>query len=260
MSARIRTEDDYTVAIETALGGAMQNIVVGSEADGKAAIRYLKRCDGGRATFLPRSTVRGKELRESGLNQCPGFVGIASELVSCDPADAGIISSLLGRIVLVETLDHAVDMARKYQNRFKIVTLDGQVMNPGGSMTGGSASKSAGILSRANELQRLAQRAKALEAEIAQQDAALAEAARAAAQVEFERTALQGKLRQAEDDVLRAEGELQEGHGALYRTFRYHRELPPGAGFCCAAHRRRPGKAFPAGAGRFRRRGRGRPA
>ena len=229
VSARIRTEDDYTVAIETALGGAMQNIVVGSEADGKAAIRYLKRCDGGRATFLPRSTVRGKELRESGLAQCPGFVGIASELVRCDIADAGIISSLLGRIVLVETLDHAVDMARKYQNRFKIVTLDGQVMNPGGSMTGGSASKSAGILSRANELQRLAQRAKALEAEIAQQDAALAEAARAAAQVEFERTALQGKLRQAEDDVLRAEGELQKAtalYTALSDTIEsYRREL-----------------------------------
>src|SRR5699024_3537552 len=102
-------------------------------------------------------------------------------------------------------------------------------MNPGGSMTGGSASKNAGILSRANELQRLAQRAKALEAEIAQQDAALAEAARAAAQVEFERTALQGKLRQAEDDVLRAEGELQKAtalYAALSDTIEsYRREL-----------------------------------
>ena len=143
VSALIRTRDDFTVAIETALGAAMQNIVVGSEADGKAAIRFLKRCDGGRATFLPKSTIQGRALQERGLEQCPGFVGVAADLVEYDPAYTGVIGNLLGRIVLVENLDHAVEMARRFQNRFKIVTLDGQVMNPGGSMTGGSASKSA---------------------------------------------------------------------------------------------------------------------
>ncbi len=229
VSALIRTRDDFTVAIETALGAAMQNIVVGSEADGKAAIRFLKRCDGGRATFLPKSTIQGRALQERGLEQCPGFVGVAADLVEYDPAYTGVIGNLLGRIVLVENLDHAVEMARRFQNRFKIVTLDGQVMNPGGSMTGGSASKSAGILSRANELKRLEQAAKELDAKCRTMEGDLAEAARAAAQAEFERSALQGQLREAEDAVLRAEGEQRQAQallGALGETVgSYRREL-----------------------------------
>ena len=229
VSALMATDDAYTVAIETALGAAMQNIVVDSEADGKAAIRFLKRCDGGRATFLPLSAIRGKRLSEPRLEGQPGFVGVAAALVRCEERYRSVVESLLGRIVVVETLDHAVDMARQYQNRFKIVTLDGQVMNPGGSMTGGSASKSAGILSRANELGRLRQRAKALAADIADKRSKLDEAARAAAQVEFERSALQGKLRQAEDDVLLARGEMEKAQALrealLETTESYRREL-----------------------------------
>ena len=229
VSSLLRTQDAYTVAIETALGGAMQNIVVDSEADGKAAIRFLKRCDGGRATFLPKSTIQGKTLQERGLDQCAGFVGVAADLVEADGAFQGIVRNLLGRIVLVENLDDAVAMARQFQNRFKIVTLDGQVMNPGGSMTGGSASKSAGILSRANELQRLQTQAQQMEADCKTQEAQLAEAARTVAQAEFERSALQGKLREAEDGVLRAEGETRQAQAlldALTETIAgYRREL-----------------------------------
>lgn len=229
VSSLIRTQDAYTVAIETALGAAMQNIVVGNESDGKAAIRFLKRCDGGRATFLPRSSIQGKSLQERGLDQCAGFVGIAADLVEAEPAFQGIVSNLLGRIVLVETLDDAVEMARRYQNRFKIVTLDGQVMNPGGSMTGGSASKSAGILSRANELQRLQAQTQKMEADCKAQEAQFAEVSRTVAQAEFERTALQGKLRAAEDAVLRTEGEARQAHAlliALEETIAgYRREL-----------------------------------
>ena len=229
VSSLIRTDDDYTVAIETALGAAMQNIVVATEDDGKAAIRHLKRCDGGRATFLPVNTIKGRALQEQGLEACSGFVGIASALVSFDPAYRGIMENLLGRIVLVETLDHAVQMARKYQNRFKIVTLDGQVMNAGGSMTGGSASRSAGILSRANELTRLEEKEQQLKHKLDTQEAQLTEAARAAAQVEFELTAVQGQLRQAEDDVLRAEGQARQANAlveAITENIRsYEREL-----------------------------------
>ena len=153
VSRLIRTEDSYTVAIEIALGGAMQQIVVDSESDGKAAIAYLKRTGGGRATFLPLSNIQGRTLQESGLESCRGFVGIASDLVSCDGKYRNIVENLLGRTVIVSDLDAAIAMSRKYHNRFKIVTLDGQVMNPGGSMTGGSVNKDAGILSRANELE-----------------------------------------------------------------------------------------------------------
>ena len=229
ISSLIRTDDDYTVAIETALGASMQNVVVGTEEDGKAAIRYLKRCDGGRATFLPLNTIRGKALQEQGMERCPGFVGVASELVRYDKAFEGAIRNLLGRIVLVDTLDHAVQMARTYQNRFKIVTLDGQVMNAGGSMTGGSASRSAGILSRANELTRLQEKAKKLAATLKSKETELAEAARSAAEVEFELTTIQGRLRQAEDDVLRAEGQARQAAAlveALDENIRsYEREL-----------------------------------
>ena len=229
VSSLIRTEDDYTVAIETALGASMQNVVVGTEDDGKAAIRFLKRCDGGRATFLPLNTIRGRMLQEQGLERCAGFVGVAADLVHYDGAFEGIVRNLLGKIVLVETLDNAVSMARKYQNRFKIVTLDGQVMNAGGSMTGGSASKSAGILSRANELTRLQEREKQLHEQLKNKEAELAEAVRAAAQVEYELTAVQGRLRQAEDDVLRAQGQTQQARALLealdQNIHSYEREL-----------------------------------
>ena len=138
-----------------ALGAAMQQIVVGTEQDGKAAIGYLKRTGGGRATFLPMSNIQGRSLQETGLENCRGFVGIASELTASDEKYRGIVENLLGRTVIVSDMDAAIAMAQKSRGRFKIVTLDGQVMNPGGSMTGGSVNKEAGILSRANELEKL---------------------------------------------------------------------------------------------------------
>lgn len=125
----------------------MQQIVVGTEQDGKAAIGYLKRTGGGRATFLPMSNIQGRSLQETGLENCRGFVGIASELTASDEKYRGIVENLLGRTVIVSDMDAAIAMSQKYRGRFKIVTLDGQVMNPGGSMTGGSVNKEAGILS-----------------------------------------------------------------------------------------------------------------
>ena len=210
VSRLIKTEDGYTVAIEIALGAAMQQIVVGNEQDGKAAISYLKRTGGGRATFLPMSVVTGRSLQESGLESCRGYVGIAAELVSCDSRYRGIIENLLGRIVIVETLDNAIAMAGKYKNRFKIVTLDGQVMNPGGSMTGGSMNKDAGILSRANELEKLTDREKRLQDQVLIGDADLREAQRLVDQVEFQMTTAREQLRQAEDEVLRLEGQEKQ--------------------------------------------------
>ena len=138
VSRLIRTEDSYTVAIEIALGAAMQQIVVGTEQDGKAAIGYLKRTGGGRATFLPLSNIQGRSLQENGLENCRGFVGIASQLTASDEKYRGIVENLLGRTVIVSDMDAAIAMSQKYRGRFKIVTLDGQVMHPGGSMTGGS--------------------------------------------------------------------------------------------------------------------------
>ncbi len=210
VSALIRAEDAYTTAIETALGAAMQNIVVETDDDGKAAITMLKRRDGGRATFLPLGAVSGKRMTAGEFSAQRGYVGIASELVACEARYRGVVESLLGRTVIAETLDDAVKMARSTGSRVRIVTLDGQVMNAGGSMTGGSASKSAGVLTRANERKRmqalceqLRERQRALRADF---DAA----ASAAAKTEFELSTVQGQLREAEDEVLRRTEELKQ--------------------------------------------------
>ena len=206
VSRLIRTEDDYTVAIEIALGAAMQQIVVSSESDGKAAINYLKRTGGGRATFLPLTGMQPKNLQESGLNQCRGFVDIASHLVSCEDRYRAVVENLLGRTVIVRDMDAAIAISGKYRSRFKIVTLDGQVMNPGGSMTGGSVNREAGILTRSNELERLTQEEKTLQQEVQAAEAEAAEAKRLADEVAFQLTAAQEELRQAQDQVLRLEG------------------------------------------------------
>ncbi len=211
VSRLIRTDDDYTVAMEIALGGAMQQIVVDTEADGKAAIAYLKRTGGGRATFLPISVIQGKTLKETGLENCRGYVGIASELITCEKRYSGIVENLLGRTVITEDIDTAIAMARKYANRFKIVTLDGQVVNPGGSMTGGSVNKEAGILSRANELQKLITREKTLTAKEQTCRHDLQEAQRAVEQVEQQMNEAAEQLRHAEDQVLRLQG-LEKQH------------------------------------------------
>ena len=217
VSKLIRTDDSYTLAIEIALGGAMQQIVVDSEQDGKAAIAFLKRTGGGRATFLPLSTIQGRALQENGLESCRGYVGVASELVTSEPRYKGIVENLLGRIVIVNDIDAAISMANKYRNRFKIVTLDGQVMNPGGSMTGGSVNKEAGILSRANELEKLTTREKELQDKKLVTEAELTEAQRQVDQVEFQLTAARDQLRQAEDQVLKLQG-TEKQYEILYQA------------------------------------------
>ena len=210
VSRLIRTDDELTVAIEIALGGAMQQIVVGNEADGKAAIGFLKCTGGGRATFLPLNTVTGRTLQESGLDRCHGFVGIASDLVRSEDRYRGIVENLLGRTVICENIDCAIAMAKQFRNRFKIVTLDGQVMNPGGSMTGGSVNKEAGILSRANELEKLTAREQELAAKRTRREQELKEVQRSVDEVEYQLTAARDRLREAEDQVLLLQGQQKQ--------------------------------------------------
>lgn len=155
VSRVVSVPSKYGVAIETALGAAMQNIVVNTDEDAKQAIRYLKSTDGGRATFLPLNTIKTRELRENGLDDCYGFVGVASELCSCEEKYVNILGSLLGKIVIAEDLNSATAIAKKYLYRFKVVTLDGQVVNAGGSLTGGSLNRNTGLLSRASEIEQL---------------------------------------------------------------------------------------------------------
>ena len=204
------TDKRYAVAIEIALGAGMQNVVVDREEDAKSAINFLKQRDGGRATFLPLTAIRGDVLREAGVEREYGYVGVASQLVQFDKRYTEIFNNLLGRTVVVEDMDCGIAIARKYSNRFRIVTLDGQVLNRGGSMTGGSVSRSAGILSRANELKELNARREALTEKL---DAALREADEAKRDLnaaQYELDVAREQQRGAEDAVLRLTGEKKQ--------------------------------------------------
>lgn len=207
LSSLITVDNEYSVAVEVALGAAMQNIVVGNEADAKRAIYYLKNNRVGRATFLPISAIKARNLDEHGLDDNLGFVAIASDLVECKAEYKNIISNLLGRVVIVEDMDCAIGIAKRYSNRFKIVTVDGQVINPGGSMTGGSQSRGAGILSRGNMIDELNAQAKELEKTCedikTKYKTALEEANFALAELQ----GAEADLQQAKEEFIRAQGE-----------------------------------------------------
>lgn len=154
----IRTDKKYVVAIETALGAAGQNIVTESEAEAKRAIAYLKEKHLGRATFLPVSAIKGRSFDKSALkNHDKGFIAVATDLVECDGQFEEIVSSFLGATVVCDNIDNAVSMARGTGHKFRIVTLGGEVIQPGGAMSGGSAVKTTGSLSRTGEIDSLAE-------------------------------------------------------------------------------------------------------
>lgn len=207
LSQLITVDNAYSVAVEVALGAAMQNIVTTNEADAKRAIYYLKNNRIGRATFLPISNIKPRTLDEKNLDDNLGFVAIASDLVECKSDYKNIISNLLGRVVIVEDMDCAIGIAKRYGNRFKLVTIDGQVINPGGSMTGGSQSKGAGILSRGNMIDELNAQAKELEGKV---EGLKAEFKTALEDANYAGAKLQGAevdLQQAKEELIRAQGE-----------------------------------------------------
>ncbi|MGN0653902.1 MAG: chromosome segregation protein SMC [Oscillospiraceae bacterium] len=151
----IKVDSEYSVAIETALGAALQNVIVENEDTAKRCIRLLKEQKSGRATFLPLTSVKGNKLDNLSFKNENGYISLASELVEFDECYAHIMNYLLGRIAVAEDIDSASYIAKKCGYKFKIVTLDGQVINAGGSFTGGSVSKSAGVLTRKNEINSL---------------------------------------------------------------------------------------------------------
>lgn len=207
LSQLITVDNAYSVAVEVALGAAMQNIVTTNEADAKRAIYYLKNNRIGRATFLPISNIKPRTLDEKDLDDNLGFVAVASDLVECKNEYKNIISNLLGRVVIVEDMDCAIGIAKRYGNRFKLVTIDGQVINPGGSMTGGSQSKGAGILSRGNMIDELNAQAKELEGKV---EGLKAEFKTALEDANYAGAKLQGAevdLQQAKEELIRAQGE-----------------------------------------------------
>ena len=218
VSRVIKTPSEYSTAVEIALGAAMQNIVTSNDTDAKNAIAYLKRSDGGRATFLPMSTIKGRILSESGLHDCEGFVGIAAELCSCEDCYKGILNNLLGRIVVAENLDKAVNIARQYSYRFRVVTLDGQVVNAGGSLTGGSLSKNTGLLGRAGEIEKLKKQSQETMQRVEKGEELLKKELETLEMLTNGMDALNDKLNIARGDKIKLEAEIRSRNTELENT------------------------------------------
>ena len=208
VSRLIQADSSCALAIETALGAAAQNLICEREEDAKKGIRYLSETKGGRATFLPLTSVKGNVLSDIPEDD-PGFVGLASDLVTYDKKYDGVAKYLLGRTVVAEDMDYAVSMARRHGYKFRIVTLDGQVINAGGSLTGGSTVKGAGLLSRRADIDRLKQAAVEEMKKLETAKEQFRQLQQDAAAVEAQLTGARGELTTAQEDKIRLEGEVR---------------------------------------------------
>ena len=209
LSQLITVDNENSTAIEIALGAAMQNVVVSTESDAKRAINYLKQNNVGRATFLPISVIKPRYMDEKNLDDNFGFVDVASNLVDCDEQYRDIVENLLGRVMVVEDIDCAIAISKRYKNRYKIVTLDGQVMNPGGSMSGGSKGKGSGVLSRANLIEELKSEAQKIGNELKEVQAELKKAVEDANSAVADLQGADADLRNAKEEYIRAEGDAK---------------------------------------------------
>ena len=209
LSQLITVDNENSTAIEIALGAAMQNVVVSTESDAKRAINYLKQNNVGRATFLPISAIKPRYMDEKNLDDNFGFVDVASNLVDCDEQYRDIVENLLGRVMVVEDIDCAIAISKRYKNRYKIVTLDGQVMNPGGSMSGGSKGKGSGVLSRANLIEGLKSEAQKIGDELKDVQAELKKAVEDANLAAADLQGADADLRNAKEEYIRAEGDAK---------------------------------------------------
>lgn len=205
-------------ALDMVLGGTLQNVVVDRDEDAKAMIEYLKRNRYGRATFLPISSIRGRtlDMGERRVLSMPGCVGLASEMVTYDPIYRGIVENLLGRTVIAEDLNSGIAIQRAGRYQFRLVTLDGDVMHSGGSMTGGSVqSRMTSLLSREREITESAENMKKLTEKLAQAQNQLRKGEEERAALKKERAQLFDDVHQQEIAVTRAEDHLARAREEL---------------------------------------------
>ena len=205
-------------ALDMVLGGTLQNVVVDRDEDAKAMIEYLKRNRYGRATFLPISSIRGRtlDMGERRVLSMPGCVGLASEMVTYDPIYRGIVENLLGRTVIAEDLNSGIAIQRAGRYQFRLVTLDGDVMHSGGSMTGGSVqSRMTSLLSREREITESTENMKKLTEKLAQAQNQLRKGEEERAALKKERAQLFDDVHQQEIAVTRAEDHLARAREEL---------------------------------------------
>ena len=163
----IHVRKDYEVAVETALGGSIQNIVTDSQETAKRMIKFLKKNRYGRATFLPMDSVEGRgEFPQKEALREPGVIGIAGDLVDAAPEYGGIVKHLLGRVLVVDHIDHAIAIGRKFRHSLRMVTIEGESLSPGGSMTGGAFKNSSNLLGRRREIQELEESVRLLKSDM----------------------------------------------------------------------------------------------
>ncbi|MBR1970456.1 MAG: chromosome segregation protein SMC [Clostridia bacterium] len=213
LSSLIAVDKKYITAIETALGNTMQNIVVNNEEDAKEAIEYLKAKHLGRVTFLPISSQEGKRLdNEKRVMENIGALEIASDVVACDDNIKDVIEALLGRTVIMDNIDNAVKLARATHYKFKIVTLSGELLQPGGSVTGGSINKAQALLGRKDEIDALKVECDKLNEKSERLEDEIDEAEEKASKYYEEEKILREKLAEKENYLLKlkAESEMNE--------------------------------------------------
>ena len=212
------------LAIETALGASVQNIVVSNERAAKEAISFLKDSRAGRATFLPLDTIRPSKFEHSELLREPGVIGLASDLVDYEKKYDSVVRFLLGRILVTEDLDYASAVARRSNYRVRIVTKDGQVINAGGSYTGGYSAKNAGMFSRKGEIDSLEEKIKKIlvdtEEDRKRKDSLLIEIDTLSADLER----AQNELTEMKEDKIRTESEMKR-IGAIVEALEHNQEL-----------------------------------
>ncbi|MBQ8387536.1 MAG: chromosome segregation protein SMC [Clostridia bacterium] len=197
LSRVISVDDRFITAVETALGANLQHIVVADESVAKAAMYCLKQAQAGRATFFPLSSMKPSTLTEElrAAAGYEGYIGVADTLVKCEDKFRGVVSNLLGRTVVFDNIDNATKMARAQRYRVRVVTLDGQQINAGGSFTGGSTKTRGGILSRVGEIKNLETELEAIKRQIEQDEKSRAKQAKALEEAEQGRNAGEDKLR-----------------------------------------------------------------
>lgn len=204
VASLMRVPKEYERAVEAVLGGALQNVVTADEYVARDMITYLRSNKLGRATFLPITTISGRTLnaQERQLLSMPGCLGVASELVEFEPQYRGIMENLLGRTVVAENLDAGIEIMRRGRHAFRLVTLDGDVMHSGGSMTGGSsASRMTSLLSREREIKEHEELLEKLDARIAELEERLKKGEAFRASIKQRRAQAFEDLHQAQIDV-----------------------------------------------------------
>ncbi len=194
----IKVDKEYEIAIETALGGSIQNIVTDNEDTAKRMIAYLKQNKFGRATFLPLTSMRGSGgIRQPEVLREPGVIGIANQLVHVEERFLGLADQLLGRTIVVDQIDHGIQIARKYRQSLRLITLEGELINPGGSMTGGAFKNSSNLLSRRREIEEFEKTVQLLKKDMEDMERSVAEIKENRAACYAQIDGIQEELRQA---------------------------------------------------------------